>query len=538
MRDIYINGAIYTVTQGFAEAFVVENQKFLFVGSTEEAMTYQQPDSQMIDLEGKFITAGFNDSHNHLLFMGDSLSMVNLTNASSVDELVERSKKFVTDNQVGPNEIILGFGFNQDYYEGLQYPTRFDLDRVSTQQPVVFIRTCTHMYVANSKAMELFGITKDTPQVEGGIFDVDDQGEPLGIFRENAVTLLKDHIPQLTVEDLKSRIVKSIALSNSYGVTSTGSDDLTVFSNLPFELIGQAFEELDGEGKLNLKINEQCKFLTFEDYQRFLDNQVYQYQGNCFHYGPLKLFVDGSLGARTASLQTPYEDDPGNYGQDVLTQEELYDWVGTAHRNGLQVVAHSIGDKSALHILNAVEAAQKVDGRTDLRHGIVHAQILTYDLVDRMAELGVQVLTQTIFIDYDAIMAEERVGKERLDMSYTYKNMLEKGINVSNGSDSPIELPNVLRGMEIAMTRESITTPGRFINPDQAFTLEEAIYSYTMAGAYGTFEEHEKGSIEVGKWADFVMLDQNLFEINVHHIHNVQVLSTYVNGTQVFTRNP
>ncbi len=305
MRELYINATVYTVTQGFAEAFVVEEEKFLFVGTTQEALTYQQPDSKVHDLQGKFVTAGFCDSHNHLLFMGNSLTMVNLSKASSVQELIQRSKDFIQENQLPPEKILLGFGFNQDYFPGMQFPTRHDLDQISTQRPVVFIRTCTHMYVANSKAMELWGIDKNTPQVEGGYFDLDEQGEPLGVFRENACTLVKDNIPKMTVEDLKHAIRKSIALSNRYGVTSTGSDDFTAFSNLSFETVAEAYESLDKEGELTLKINQQCKFREFSDYQRFLENKVAEYQGKFFRYGPLKLFADGSLGARTASLQEP-----------------------------------------------------------------------------------------------------------------------------------------------------------------------------------------------------------------------------------------
>lgn len=536
MKEIYINGNVYTVTNGKAEAFIVENGKFIYVGNNNEALKHKDSDSEVIDLNNKFVTAGFNDSHMHLISTGSSLNMAELDKAKSMEELIQIGKNYLEEKNYDKGHWVSGFGWNQDYFDEPVFPTRYDLDKISTDHPIYIIRACYHIYVVNSKALEMAGITKETPQIEGGQFDVDENGEPLGIFREAAVELITSKVLPLNFEEIKESIQIAIENCNSVGITSVQSDDFWE-SEVPHREIIRAFKELESENKLNIRMYQQAQFDSLDTLKNFIGEGYKTGVGSeKFKIGPLKLIGDGSLGARTAFLNQPYSDEPTTSGIGILTQEQLDEWVMYAHKNNMQIAIHAIGDKIMYMILNAYEKALKEMSRSNHRHGIVHAQITDKYILNKMKELDLQAYVQTIFIDYDSTIIESRVGKERMVDIYNFKTMLDLGINVANGSDAPVEWPTVVRGIQSAVTRAAFNSMDKPFLPEQAMTIEESIYSYTQAGAYASFEEDFKGSIEVGKVADFIVLDEDLLAVDPFKIKDVNVLKTYLDGKLVWQK--
>ena len=539
MRTIYCNGHIYTVTKGIKEAFVVENGKFIYVGNNEEALSYKDNSSEVVDLEGKFVTAGFNDSHMHVLGYGYSLSMINLAkHTSSLQKLKESIKNFMDSKELRENEWIRGRGWNHDYFtDENRFPNRYDLDKITTDYPICLIRACGHICVVNSKALELAGINKETKQIEGGWFDLDENGEPLGIFRENALELIYNKIPTPDKEDIKSMIYNACKSLNSYGVTSAQTDDFTVFPSVNYQTIIDAYKELEEEGKLSVKINQQAQLLSQEELEEFIDKGYKTGVGSdYFKIGPLKLLGDGSLGARTAYLSSPYDDDETTHGIAIYNQDQFDEMIEYAHKNGMQVAIHGIGDKIMYMIVKSIEKALKKYPRENHRHGIVHCQITTKELLDKFKELNLHAYIQSIFLDYDINIVEKRVGKERAKYTYNFKTLIDKGVTLSNGSDCPVELPNVLNGIQCGVTRKTLDNKNGPFLESQALSIDEAIKSYTIMGAYASFEEDIKGSIEVGKAADFVILEDNLFNVDINNIKNIKILNTYLNGKCMYSQ--
>lgn len=539
MRNIFINGEIYTVNDGMKEAFVEENGRFIYVGNNEGALEFKEEGSIVTDLNGRFVTAGFNDSHMHLVGYGYSLQMIKLgERTSSLKDMKNAIREYIESRNLRENEWVRGRGWNHDYFtDENRFPNRYDLDEISTDYPICIIRACGHTCVVNSKALELIGITKDTMQVEGGQFDIDENGEPLGIFRENALNMVYDNIPVPSKEEIKDMIREACSSLNSYGVTSVQTDDFIVFPTMDYEIVIEAFKELENEGRLNVKVYEQAQLVNMELLKGFIEKGYNTGVGSdYFKIGPLKLLGDGSLGARTAYLSAPYADDASTSGISVYTQEQFDEMIGYAHANGMQVAVHAIGDQIMVMIVNAIEKALKENPREDHRHGIVHCQITTEDLINKFKELNLHAYVQSIFLDYDINIVEDRIGKERAKTTYNFKTLMNNGTKVSNGSDCPVELPNVLNGIQCAVTRMTLDgAKGPFLK-EESLSIEEAIKSYTIMSAHGSFEENIKGSIERGKCADFVVLDRNLLTSDVETIKDINVLETYVDGKCVYRR--
>ena len=537
MRNIFYNGEIFTGENALQEAFVVEDKKFIYVGTNEEALKYKDNNCNLIDLKGKFVSPGFNDSHMHVLGYGYSLKMIDLAKkTSSLEEMKNEIKKYITSNELKENEWICGRGWNHDYFNDVnRFPTKSDLDEVSTDYPICIIRACGHVCSVNSKALELAKVDKNTLQVEGGQFDVDENNEPNGVFRENALSLIYDIIPQPTKEDIKTMIVKACTSLNSYGVTSAQTDDFIVFSGVDYEVIIDAYKELANEGNLTVKIYEQAQLAQKEELEEFLSKGYTTGVGdNYFKIGPLKLLGDGSLGARTAYLSTPYTDDNNTCGICTYTQKQFYEMVELAHKNNMQVAIHAIGDKAMDMVVNSIENALDKYPKDNHRHGVVHCQLTTKYLLDKFRDLKLHAYVQSIFLDYDINIVEDRIGTNRAKTSYNFKTLFND-TTMSNGSDCPVELPNVLNGIYCAVTRKTLDGKGPFL-PEQRISPCEALLSFTRFGAYASFEENIKGDIAIGKFADFVILSDNLLDIDADKIKDVNVLATFLDGKCVYSK--
>ncbi len=537
MRTIYHNGQVFTGSLPLVQAFIVEDGRFTAVGSNEEILAQCTLGDTVVDLEGHFVSAGFNDSHMHLLNFGQSLRMAQLArHTDSLTGMIMYLEQFLQDNPVVEGQWLRGRGWNQDYFTDVQrMPSRWDLDRISTDIPIMITRACGHSAVVNSKVLQIAGITADTPAPVGGAIGIEN-GEPDGRFYDNALDLVNRYLPLPDKEELKNMIRAACIALNRYGITSSQTDDYCVFRGIPFEMINEAYRELEESGELTVRVYEQSNFTTVEDLQRFIDaGNITGTGSDCFKIGPLKMLGDGSLGARTAHLSRPYADDPSTCGFSLFTPEHMNAMVSLANRSGMQIAIHAIGDACLDQVLNAVNLALQECPREDHRHGVVHCQISRADQLERIAQLHMHVYAQSIFLDYDNHIVRERAGDDLASTSYSWKTLMNNGVSVSNGSDCPVELPDVLEGIECAVTRTSLDGTGPYL-PEQAFTVEEALNSFTSMAAYASFEENTKGRIAPGYIADFTVLGEDPFTADPRTIHSIPVLSTYLAGNCVYTK--
>ena len=527
MRTVYYNGCVYTGQLPIVSCFAVEDGKFIYAGAETDA-----PEADIrIDLQGKFVCAGFNDSHMHLLNYGQALTMAPLhKNTSSLEAMLS----CLRTAKPGRGGWILGRGWNQDYFEDVhRMPNRHDLDQVSSEYPVCAVRACGHALCVNTKALELLNITGRTPSPEGGEI-VMENGTPNGIFFDNAMDLVLPNIPAPSREEVKDMIRSACAALNAYGITSCQSDDYCVFHNLPWQEVNAAFRELEASGELTVRVYEQANFTTLHSLQEFVESGNTTGTGSdYFRMGPLKMLGDGALGARTAYLSRPYADAPNTKGLSVFSQETFDELIGYANRHGIQTAIHCIGDGCLDMVLSSMEKALAECPRDDHRHGIVHCQITRPDQLKKMADLSLHIYAQSIFLDYDIHMVENRVGPELSQSSYSWKTLKDTGCTVSNGSDCPVELPDVLAGIQCAVTRRDLRGWGPYLE-DQAFTVQEALDSFTKDAAFASFEEHCKGQIRPGMAADFVVLGENPFACEPGKLKDIPILQTVLAGNTVY----
>lgn len=530
---LYYGGNVYT-GEGFCEAFAVDDGKFCFVGTNEEAEKINA--DERINLGGKFVCAGFNDSHMHLLNFGQALMCADLaSNTQSLGGMIAYLADFASKGEFSESNWLVGRGWNQDYFEDeKRMPTRDDLDKISKDYPILITRACGHCCVVNSKTLELAKVTKDTPCPDGGEIGLDENGELNGIFFDNAMEYIFSVFPLPDKNAVKDMIKTAAKALGSYGITSCQSDDYCVFE-IPFGVVNEAYEELINAGELGVRVYEQSNFTNLDDLKEFVESGHRTGTGNdMFRIGPLKMLGDGALGARTAYLSVPYADDPSVTGFPCFSQETMDSMISYANKNGMQIAVHSIGDKCLDMLLSAYEKALNEFPRKNHRHGVVHCQITRPDQLKKIAKLNLHVYAQSIFLDYDIHIVKERVGEKLASTSYSWKTLMNDGVTVSNGSDCPVELPDCLKSMQCAVTRKTVKDNlGPYLE-NEAFTVKEAIDSYTSVSAYAQFAEDYKGKIKENYLADFVVLDKSPFETNHEEIHSIKVLGTFLGGKRVY----
>jgi len=538
MKRIYIGGKVFTGALPLTEGFIVEDGRFTAVGDSEAMVGMKAEGDEVIDLQGRFVCPGFNDSHMHLLNYGYAMRCCNLMeHTDSKEALIDGMKEFLADGDFAPGDWIRGRGFNQDYFAGEKViPTSADLDRISTEHPVLIVRCCGHCLVVNSKALALLGLDGSQPQPDGGHYDTDQNGKPTGVFRDAAMNYVYSGVPQPDKAAVKEMLLAGMAVLGSYGVTSCQTDDFCAFDGVDYETVIAAYKELEAEGKMTVRVYEQSHFTNPEGLQEFFDKGYNTGWGDqYFKIGPLKMLGDGSLGARTAFMAKDYADAPGERGLAIFTQEQFDEMVALAHKNGMQVAIHAIGDGILDRILLAYEKAFAAYPREDHRSGVVHVQITRPEQLKKMAELSLHGYIQSIFLDYDIRIVADRVGEELASSSYAFGTMGRLGITTSNGTDCPVEMPDPMRGIQCAVTRTTVSGVGPYCK-DEALSLEAALQSYTTGGAYASFEEKEKGQIKAGMLADFVILPEDPFRVPAEKLHTLRAEETYLGGRRVFAR--
>ncbi len=543
MITLYKNGNVHTMedVNSTAEAFVVDGNKFVYVGNENGAREYLRTDNLSfteVDLGGRLVLPGFNDSHIHFVHYAKSMRCVNLVGTKSLGEIRERLKARLQERDVSDESWLEGEGWNHDYFnDEKRFPNKFDLDEITGDVPTIIMRACFHIGVLNSAAMKIVNLTKETAPQYGNLVEILPDGEPNGVIKENLLEIVKSNISTLNLDILKNIVYDAQEGAFAQGLTSVQSDDIGYMPDNDYNMLFKSFRELDEEGKLNIRIGEQCLIQKVPEIQKFFDNGYkFGYGNEKYRVNCIKLLCDGSLGARTAALRNPYSDDSSTDGIVLFTQDELNEIVLLSNKNNIPVAIHGIGDRAIEMALDAIEYAVEKDPGHHPRHGIVHCQITDENLLNRFKKLNVLALVQPIFIDYDMNIVRNRVGDELAETSYAWQTMLNKGIHVSFGTDCPVESLDTMPNIYTAVTRKNINgNEKKTYLENEKMSMYDALRAYTLEGAYASGEEKIKGTIAKGKLADFILLDKDLFNLkNDEEILSTRVVETYVDGKKVY----
>ncbi len=536
---IFINGKIYTVyeNQPVVQAVAVKDGKIIALGSNESVLKSKGNQSETIDLGGKTMTPGLIDSHAHFMGVGYSKLELNLMGLSSYEALVDKVKERVAKTK--PGEWILGRGWHQDKWDSITspvihgFPIHKLLSAISPDNPVYLRHASGHAGLANAKAMEIAGIDASTEFDGGGDVFKDKDGNPTGIFNETAQSLIGRYIPKNNAVRDQLAFEEAIKECLSNGITSF--HDAGVNQNT-IDLYKKNLEN----GKLKVRIYAMLSGGNRGLLKRFYKSGPEVGLGDGFlSIRSIKLYSDGALGSRGAWLLEPYEDMPGELGHSTTPIENIYKVSEDALKYGFQVCTHAIGDRANREVLDQYEKAfSTIDGKSsDYRFRMEHAQHLHPDDIPRFAELGVIPAMQAIHMSSDRPWAIDRLGEKRIEEgAYVWQKLLKSGAVVINGTDAPVEPVNPIECFYASVTRKTLkgTPPGGY-EPDQKMTRAQALRSYTLDAAFGSFEEDVKGSIEIGKYADFTVFDKDIMNVPEEEILKTKVVMTVVDGEVVYT---
>lgn len=514
-----------------ATALAVEDGRIAAMGGDEQLRALAGERTQVIDLGGRTVYAGFGDSHMHLLHFGVTLNEAELKDAHSMEEAIELIRAFIRRNEIPAGRTVYAHGWNQDLFPDKRIPTARDLDAASAEHPIVASRICGHLATANTLALKKFGITGERA-VAGGEIYLDAHGEPTGVVSENAVSLLYAAQEDVSVQEAADILKKASAYAASRGITCVHSDDLTSMAGCRPETVIAAYRDLAKRDELMVRVYEQCMLPDAEAIERFFqDGYAPGQRTGAFALESLKIIADGSLGGRTAYLRAPYRDAPETRGMLCHTPEEIHEMVLAAHRRGMPVAIHAIGDAAMEICLDAIAQAQRAAPEKQLRHGIVHCQITDAGLLDRFAALGVQAYVQPVFLEYDAHMVEDRVGEVLAETSYNWKGLLQRGVNVSGGSDCPVEGMDSLKNIYCAMARADFEGwPEGGWNPAQKLTAQEALRVFTRNVAAASGDEGRRGDLKIGYDADLTVLNEDFFDVDLARILEIAPFMTVMGG--------
>lgn len=528
-RKAFINGKIFTADKNnsIADTVLVQGGIISYVGSKSESGNLIDSNTDIIDLKGKLMLPGFVDAHTHFIDGGFYLLGLDLRHAKSESEFVDILKSYAEQNKTG---WITGGSWNQENWENPVIPRKESIDLFTKNIPVFIERLDKHMGLANSLALNLAGITKDTVSPEDGTIEKDPlTGEPTGILKDNAMRFIYSVIPEKNRNDLRAAALSALNEARKYGVT--GIHDISLPEHL------SVFQELFNEGKLTCRIFSR---LPIKEYENFASLGIHAGFGNkMLSAGSLKAFADGSLGAGTAWFFEPYSDNTENYGlpMEILANGRLKNLISAADRKNLQISVHAIGDRTNSELLNIFENVIKENPEWDRRFRIEHAQHLKSSDAARFAKLGIIASMQPYHMIDDLLQAEKKIGTRRIKDAFRFRSLLDEKVKLSFGSDWPVAPLNPLTGIYAAVTRgkRNPKYPEGFV-PGQKIAVEEAIRCYTINNAYSSFEEKIKGSIEAGKLADFAVLEEDILTSDPDKIMDTNAAMTILNGEIIYER--
>jgi predicted amidohydrolase YtcJ len=492
------------------------------MGSNAEIRKYKGPNTQVVDLAGRFVMPGFNDAHTHLASAGFEKLQIDLVGTKSLEEMKQR----IADRakSAGPGEWLIGEGWDHTLWSDQRLPRRQDIDSVTGDHPAVFVRVDGHIAIANSAALKFAGIHAQTPDPHGGKIDRDESGEPTGILRETAKDSLLARLPKPTPAQRRRALELALQDAARWGVTS--AQDNSEWEDF------LTYEQLERESRLTLRISEWLPFdAPLEELKRRRNS--HPIDDPMLHTAMLKGFMDGSLGSRTAALLAPYADDPRNSGLPRYEQEALNQKAAERVQAGFQLGFHAIGDRAARMALTAFAFAEAQSPSRDFRFRIEHAQVVAGNDKAKFKDLGVIASMQPSHLLTDMNWAEARLGHERAQGAYDWKKFAGDGFSLAFGTDYPVEPITPFRGLYAAVTRRNEAGSKEYF-PQEKLTIEQAIWAYTVGSAYAQFAEKEKGILTTGMLADFVVLDRDITKVAPQEILKTRVLRTVVGGKTVF----
>ncbi len=531
---VFRNGKIVTVDSLLpqAEAVAIGGNKIVFVGSNEEVQKWIGPKTQVVDLGGRLLLPGFNDAHCHLVGGGLLNLRLNLIGAKTLKEVQAKVKLAVQDAPQGA--WVQGRGWDQTLFNKGEWPTKEMLDAVAPNTPVYLRRVDGHSSWVNSAALKAAGITKETPDPETGEIARDKAGNPTGILKEAAMELVAKVIPDPSPAELRQAVEKGLEEAQKFGVTSLQEEsEGTYLGTVPI------YNELLKQGKLTARISTWIPLDSAKNIAGLARmRQQFPRDSSMLRLGMLKGYADGSMGSRTAAFFEPYSDDPGNSGIPQYSQAEMDELVRRADSAGFNIGIHAIGDRGNFMVLNAFANALLQNQPRPRRHRVEHAQLVRLEDLVLFQESGTVASMQPAHCTSDMRWVEARAGEERSWGAYAWRSFLDYGIPLAFGTDWPVEPLNPMGGLYAAVTRQDLETgkPEGGWFPEQRLTMEEAVRAYTLGSAYAQFREKELGSITMGKLADLVVLDRDVFSIPPREVLATSVVMTMVDGKIVYRR--
>lgn len=538
-------GTIYTVdsTQTTVEAVVTKNDIILFAGKFEEAKNYQNEQTELIDLKGKTMTPGLIEGHGHFMGLGYNELELDLINTTSYQDIIDAVAEKVKKSK--PGEWIVGRGWHQSKWDSLPanivkgFQTHHLLSEVSPDNPVYLSHASGHAGFANAKAMEISGLQGLSVEgikgyeIEGGEVIVDQFGNPTGIFNERAQSIIRKHIPEKTKETDAKAFNLAIEACHKNGITSFHD------AGIPKETIA-LYDKMKLAGKMNIRMYAMLTGWDEKLLHEWYEKGPMIDPDHRFTIRSVKLNCDGALGSRGAWLLEPYTDRPDHFGHETLPMEFVKKTAINGLKHNFQVCSHAIGDRANREILDRYEAALNETSmlEADHRFRIEHAQHLHPDDIPRFAELHVIPAMQAVHMSSDRPWAIDRLGEKRIkEGAYMWQDLLQSGVPIVNGTDVPVEPLNPIASFYASVSRKTLKgIPEGGYEPAQKMTRTQALKSYTLDAAYGAFEEKIKGSISVGKLADFTIYNQDLMTVDENQILNTEVVMTIFNGKVVYER--
>lgn len=524
---LYTNGTILTMDPANpeVEAVAVIGEQIVAAGDRATAENALPRGHRRFDLAGRTMVPGFNEAHNHMIGYGTIANHIDAgyPSVKSIEDIVARVHERAINQP--PGTWILGRGYDDNKLEERRHPTRHDLDRATTEHPVVIVNGSGHLSAVNSKALEVAGVTKGTPDPEGGHFVLDADGYPNGVLHETAQQPVRGKVPVPTLEDH----VEALRICNDRyiqaGITSSQDAGSSTADHV------RAYQLASQRGLLKLRTSMMIREALLP---HVVGLGISQGMGNNrLKVGPIKMFIDGSLIGRTAAVTQPFvTGSTEDLGLTMMSQEVLDDYVMQAHGAGYQIAIHAIGDRGIDMVLDAYEKAITAMPRDDHRHRIEHCGICRPDIIDRIARLGVVPVSQPVFIIEYGDGFIEHLGMERIQLTYPFRSFLDKNIKLVFSSDCPVSHFAPLKSIQAAVTER--TGSGASYALEEAVTVEEALEMFTLAGAYATFEEKIKGQIRRGMLADFTILSDDPRLVDPMSLSELPVSATVIGGETVW----
>ena len=530
-KYLFINGEVLTINNEnqITEAVAVQGRYIIAVGSTDEILKLQDEDSEVVNLDGRTLLPGIIDSHLHITMYGTNELSISCKDESikSIDDLLQKLKERAVNTPAG--EWIRAWGYHDQKIKDQRFPSKEELDAVSTEHPIIVIRACSHLSAVNTNALNLAAIDKNTPNPEGGVIERNSEGEATGLLIENA------HMQMFQLAAFSDKeIGQAHAIASNHfakaGITSIHDASGYGTSNL------RALQQDTLKGVIKQRVYAMGGALSESEniVKALLNSGFVTGLGNDrFKIGPVKVFLDGSSSGPTIWTREPYTSDPTNFGVHYFEQEQLEDLFIPAHEQGWQITAHAQGDAAIDMLLTCIENANRKFPREDARHRIEHAGVAAPDLIERMKVQGVIPTPNPSFLYEYGDGYCENYGK-RVEQMYPLASYLKAGVPAAIASDCPVTDFSPMRGIHTALTRLSQT--GRVIGENEKISLMDTIRMYTINGAYASFSEKETGSIEPGKLADLIILDQSIMQSSIAGIPSIQVEFTMIDGEVIYEK--